>query len=385
MNIIGIIIESNPFHNGHLYFVNQIKSKLNPDIIVAVTSTSFTMRGEISVIDKYQKTNALLNSGVNVVLEFPFILSTQSSDYFALNAVNILHSFGVNHIVCGCETTNINFFDKIFEIETSNDFNNILKNNLKDHHSYKKTFSNSLSMFNLNDEEINLFQEPNFTLAYQYYKVIRTKFSNLSFSLIQRTNHYDDLKLNDSISSAKAIRSGLLSNQDINNFVPYDYSYTNLRKASDNLFNILKYSLLINNFSLNIVVDKERISNLIQKNINNTNSYDDLINLLANKRYSKSRIRRYLLYLILNISEFYHETNYLRILGIDEIGSNYINTLDKNTKKLIFAGINEEKYNSIINEIAKIELKTSHLYSIICENQEIINNEFKFPIRKKDR
>ena len=107
MNIVGIIIETNPFHNGHMHFINEIKRIYQPDLIIAVTSTSFTMRGEISVINKFDKTNALLQAGVDLVLEFPFILSTQSSDYFASNAISILNEIGVNHIICGCENENI--------------------------------------------------------------------------------------------------------------------------------------------------------------------------------------------------------------------------------------------------------------------------------------
>ena len=43
------------------------------------------------------------DAGVNIVLEFPFILSMQSSDYFAANAVKILSDIGVTDIICGCE------------------------------------------------------------------------------------------------------------------------------------------------------------------------------------------------------------------------------------------------------------------------------------------
>ena len=58
MNIVGIIIETNPFHNGHMYFINEIKEKYQPDLIIAVTSTSFTMRGEISLLNKFDKSLA---------------------------------------------------------------------------------------------------------------------------------------------------------------------------------------------------------------------------------------------------------------------------------------------------------------------------------------
>ena len=144
MNIVGIIIETNPFHNGHMHFINEIKRIYQPDLIIAVTSTSFTMRGEISVINKFDKTNALLQAGVDLVLEFPFILSTQSSDYFASNAISILNEIGVNHIICGCENENIENLEYFYSLESTVQFNSFLKENLKKYKSYKQTFMDTL-------------------------------------------------------------------------------------------------------------------------------------------------------------------------------------------------------------------------------------------------
>ena len=45
MNISGIIVEYNPFHNGHLYHLNKTKELTNPDLIIAITSGNFTQRG----------------------------------------------------------------------------------------------------------------------------------------------------------------------------------------------------------------------------------------------------------------------------------------------------------------------------------------------------
>ena len=179
MNIIGIIIETNPLHNGHKYFIDEIKNKYNPDVLIAVTSTSFTMRGEVSVINKFDKTSALLKTGVNIVLEFPFILSTQSSDYFASNAVTILNSIGVNQIICGCEDDNIDNLKTFYELENTDVFKTIFKENLKKHNSYKQTFENTLKELNIDSFLIELFSKPNFTLAYQYYKSIKTNYPNI--------------------------------------------------------------------------------------------------------------------------------------------------------------------------------------------------------------
>ena len=129
--------------------INEIKRIYQPDLIIAVTSTSFTMRGEISVINKFDKTNALLQAGVDLVLEFPFILSTQSSDYFASNAISILNEIGVNHIICGWENENIENLEYFYSLESTVQFNSILKENLKKYKSYKQTFMDTLEKVNI--------------------------------------------------------------------------------------------------------------------------------------------------------------------------------------------------------------------------------------------
>ena len=104
MKIFGIILEANPLHYGHQYFISEIKKIYKPDLIVAIMSTSFTMRGEISLLDKFTKTNLLLENEIDIVLELPFILGVQSADYFAKNCIDILNLLKITDLAFGSET-----------------------------------------------------------------------------------------------------------------------------------------------------------------------------------------------------------------------------------------------------------------------------------------
>ena len=107
MNIIGVIAEYNPFHNGHKYHIETIK-KIYPDsLIVCVLNGYFMQRGEISVLTKEDKTRIALENDIDIVVELPFIYGTQASDIFAYNSVKILNEFKVDHIIFGSETNNI--------------------------------------------------------------------------------------------------------------------------------------------------------------------------------------------------------------------------------------------------------------------------------------
>lgn len=383
MNIIGIIIEANPFHNGHQYFINKIKNDFSPDVIIALTTTSFTMRGEISVIDKFSKTQALLDAGANLVLEFPFVLATQSSDYFSINALSILNQIGINQLICGCETDDESILQQFYQIEQSEIFKTTFKENLKKYTSYKKTFSITLSLLGIDQYLIDLFNQPNFTLSYQYYKTIRCCFPHIKLKLIKRTNHYDDLSLSYKIVSAKAIRQAIINQKKTNKYVPFQYQYTNIIQAEQQIFNLLQYQLLIKNYN-NKLIDKEGTIYYLRKNISNCYSYSELINKTINKRYTKARINRTILYIVHNVKQFFHQIPYLRILGFDQYGINYLHIIPKAIKSLIFSSINEIDEKHLFYNIATTEIKSTTLFAIITNNNKLIENEYKLPIRKKE-
>ena len=83
MKSIGIICEYNPFHNGHLYHINEVK-KLFPNYnIILVISGPFTERGDISILTKWEKAEIALFYGVDLVVELPFIYASGSADLFS--------------------------------------------------------------------------------------------------------------------------------------------------------------------------------------------------------------------------------------------------------------------------------------------------------------
>ena len=168
MKVFGIILEANPFHYGHQYFINEIKKEYKPDLLIAITSTSFTMRGEISLLDKFTKTNLLLENGIDIVLELPFILGVQSADYFAKNCVDILNLLKITDLAFGSETTNINLYHQFYDFISQQQIDT---NDFKAY-SKKQQINALLHSSNFSKEDISIINMPNFTLGFQYIKSI---------------------------------------------------------------------------------------------------------------------------------------------------------------------------------------------------------------------
>ena len=107
---IGIVAEYNPFHNGHLYQIRKIKEIFGEDVlIVVVISGDFVQRGEISFLDKWEKTQLSLGCGVDLVVELPLYYSIQNAEIFSRMATRILDYLGIDIQVFGAEEEILKF------------------------------------------------------------------------------------------------------------------------------------------------------------------------------------------------------------------------------------------------------------------------------------
>ena len=120
MDVIGVIAEYNPFHNGHLYHIKEIKRMYPNSIIVAVISTSFLQRGEVSILNKWDKTRICLENGIDLVIELPFVFSSQSADVFSYGALKILNYLNVNKLVFGSESNDIKLLYNLAKEQLNN-------------------------------------------------------------------------------------------------------------------------------------------------------------------------------------------------------------------------------------------------------------------------
>ena len=94
-NILGIVCEYNPFHNGHLYHLTESKKITNSDYSVAVISGNFTQRGEPSIINKWLKAEMALKSGVDLVIELPSYIFNIKCRKFCSWCSKILDSLNI--------------------------------------------------------------------------------------------------------------------------------------------------------------------------------------------------------------------------------------------------------------------------------------------------
>ena len=369
MQKVGIICEYNPFHNGHLYHINKIKEIFDDPTIVLVMSSHFTERGDLSILNKWDKTEIALNNGVDLVVELPFEFSTQSSDIFAKGAISILKNLDVEYIVFGSESNNIVKLTKLAEIQNTYEYNHELNKLIKEGISYPKAASNAL--MHLHGEEVDT---PNDILALSYIKEINNQKADITPLSIKRTNDFNSSNIQGNIISANLIRKNL-DKIEIAKYVPKNAikNYYNT-----NYFNYLKYKIISSeDLSIYQTVD-EGIENKLKKEILNSNTIDELILNVKSKRYTYNKIKRMLIHILTSFTK--EEANkrkdirYIRVLGFNKKGRLYLNSIKKKIKIPIYTNFNKD---------LELELKVTKIYSLIVNDESLIKKEIKNIIIKK--
>ncbi|MBR6025401.1 MAG: nucleotidyltransferase family protein, partial [Firmicutes bacterium] len=120
MKIVGAVAEFNPFHKGHMYFINAIRSEIAPDGIVCIMSGDFTQRGFPAVCDKWARAKAALACGCDLVVELPAVFCLSSASDFAYGGIKILKSLGTTDIAFGSETGESDELVRLASVNTEN-------------------------------------------------------------------------------------------------------------------------------------------------------------------------------------------------------------------------------------------------------------------------
>ena len=372
MKSIGIIAEYNPFHNGHLYHIKKIKEKYKDYTIILVMTGNFTERGDVSIIDKWKRKDIALNYGIDLVIELPFPFSTQSADFFAYGAITLLEKLKVEKIVFGSESNNIEDLELIAKTQIENElFDNLVSLYSKNGYNYPTALSKAIE--DLTNKRIDA---PNDLLGISYIKTILKNKYNIKYESIQRTNDYHEKKSSKEIASATTIRNNLKNNEDIKKQVP-ELTYNNMNNLHfiEDYFNLIKYKIITEkDLSIYQTVD-EGIDSLLKKEIINCNSYDELINKIKSKRYTYNKISRMLLHILCNFTKEkankFKEIKYIRILGFNKKGKEYLNKVKKDIDIPIISKINREK-----DEMLEFELETTLIYDLPY-NENLIKCEYR--------
>ncbi len=352
MKAVGIVVEYNPFHNGHLYHAQSGKRAnefrycdCGHERII------FTKRRARNRIQMAKNTDGIAG-GIDLVVELPYLYSTQKAELFAKGAVSILTEMGVDSINFGSESGNITEFEELVNVmnEKKPTFNRLVKDHLKKGYSYPRAASEAFKQLDTNSSVLSL-SEPNNILGYHYVKAIHEDGNKIKATTIHRRQaHYHDKDLpTASIASATSIREALKKEnglQEIEHVMPattlqllreYAISYS-LLHTWEHYYPSLHYKVTSTSAKqLQLIYEcEEGLEYRVKDMMKIATSFHDWMEKMKTKRYTWTRLQRLATHILTNTTKEEMEEGLseptlpqIRLLGMNEKGQAFL----KNTKK----------------------------------------------------
>lgn len=403
-NVLGIVAEYNPFHNGHLHHLIESQKLTNYDYTIAVMSGSFTQRGDVSIIDKWSRAQMAIENGVDLVIELPTIYAISSAENFASGAIKILDSLGiVDYLSFGSECNDISILSDVTDVLTNepSEYKSLLAHELSRGVSFPKARERALMMY-LNDIRRfnNVLSSPNNILGIEYLKALSNQSSKIQPITIKREGsayNDDSIPVDSNFASATSIRN-ICQSHDINilqNFMP-ESSFNILQDCLENghlVKNISEFDKLII-FTLR-QMSTDEISNLpdvseglefaIKSAVNQCNTTAELLSIINTKRYTQTRLKRIFLYALLGITKKDMQISktikpYIRILGFNNKGRELISEISKQNRKLTIISSVKKFMDSNSNKNLKLMLEkdiwATNVFTLAYEYDSIGNLDY---------
>jgi predicted nucleotidyltransferase len=413
MKTTALIVEYNPFHNGHQYHLNQSKKITGNDNLIVIMSGNFTQRGDAAILDKWARTRQALSCGADLVVELPLIYNIRSAEYFAYYSIlSLAKSNIVDSIVFGSEAGNIEILSAIALalINESPEFKNALQNYLKKGLNFptarRKALLDTYQSYNelkkIDPEKIRkILAAPNNILAIEYLKSLLRLNSKIKAHTIKRvgTDYYSQ-EVNKNYASASLIRN-LINNRPqkealsaIKKLMP-EKSWTILKneiesgrfvKSDSQNQIILKTIDLIRRLKAEDLKKYKGIANglenrFIEKAASEFNP-EKFLNSLKTKNLTETRVKRKILQIYFSMkAEKINlvETNaphYLRVLGVKKGKEYLLSKLQSESETEIIINPAEKINNININDDQALNLSLSYdllasdLYALLYQNLE---------------
>lgn len=367
MSVSAIIAEYNPFHNGHLYQLENI----NCEYKIVIMSSSFTQRGTPSILNKFNRARLAIENGADLILELPVIYATSSAQIFAEGAISILNNL---QIVDGLYFGSENNLEEL--IPLSYELNKVDKLNIKNYMSQGNSFikSRELAMPHLSSNDLTILNKPNNILAIEYLKALNKFKSSITPHSIPRKNvDHSSKEAVENYASASLIRDLYSKNKidELKHLVPHN-TYNALLNSSqfslNDLLKIFKYKILSETINYQDYMDYEiGLENRFYKFINDTD-YETFISNISTKRYTKARIRRLILHILFDLKRSFilESLNhpYIRVLCTNKKGTYLLKKLKDNRIQYI-SNFSENFEDNFLNQIIKKEFIATSIYNAL--------------------
>ena len=411
MKVTGIIAEYDPFHNGHSYHIKKAKEMTGADAIVVVMSGHFTQRGMPAFFRRDARVRMAVDGGADLVIELPYIYACNSSHEFARGAAGILNGIGcVDALVFGAETDDMDTLGRAARAAAGTDDRSsaYIKEEMKNGVSYPEALTRSVEKI-YGAQTAAVLREPNNLLGIEYMKALRELGSGIKPFIVGRRSaaHGESLEMlherkqEQRIASGTAVRKAvyaggaraaemLVPDTSFSIISGYErssgFSFTEYRdKIKKNMFELLKYKIITSDESelAEVYGVTEGLENRLKSCISGAEDIDGLIDSVKSKRYTRARISRTLMHLLINLRttdfETLRETYCARVLGFSPTGGKLLRLMSESSAIPVFSNLSRlDKRSPEAARVLKYDMRASDVYALLYGSGDAPGRERRF-------
>lgn len=411
MKVTGIIAEYDPFHNGHSYHIKKAREMTGADAIVVVMSGHFTQRGMPAFFRRDARVRMAVDGGADLVIELPYIYACNSSHEFARGAAGILNGIGcVDALVFGAETDDMDTLGKAARAAAGTDDRSsaYIKEEMKNGVSYPEALTRSVEKI-YGAQTAAVLREPNNLLGIEYMKALRELGSGIKPFIVGRRSaaHGESLEMlherkqEQRIASGTAVRKAvyaggaraaemLVPDTSFSIISGYErssgFSFTEYHdKIKKNMFELLKYKIITSDESelAEVYGVAEGLENRLKSCISGAEDIDGLIDSVKSKRYTRARISRTLMHLLINLRttdfEPLRETYCARVLGFSPTGGKLLRLMSESSAIPVFSNLSRlDKRSPEAARVLKYDMRASDVYALLYGSGDAPGRERRF-------
>lgn len=346
MNVVGIIAEYNPFHNGHQWHLNKAKALSESNYAITVMSGNFVQRGEPAIFDKWLRAEMAVRGGVDLVIELPVVFSVRSAQDFAAGGIRLLHALGlVSHVCFGAELADIHKLKTISKSLDNPAIISEMKKNLQNGGTYATALTQAIRNYSQDDTSSAILRGPNNILAIEYLRAINQFAPTLiPLALPRQYAQHNDSEIVAAFASASAIRTEILEHCSMTHKLASSLPITSSKiidvalqsgrgPVTFQAFSKIVLSLLrmaSPQTLQQIPYIAEGLENKLLRHALEATSIEELFTLLKSKRYPFTRLQRIIVHALL-------QTKKTDIISLDDTGPLYARILafNQNGRQLL--------------------------------------------------
>ncbi len=369
MECFGVVAEFNPFHDGHAYFIDEAKKMTGCGCCIAAMSGDFTQRGEPAIFDKWERAEAAVRKGADLVVEIPQVFACSPAPLFAKGGVGVLAGLGIcSHLAFGSESGSVDDLLMLSEFIEEHDemINDLTGSLMKEGLSYPKAREKAVSLMPGGKD----FAAPgsNDILAVEY---LRQDLGGMTPVAVKRkgAGHTE---------TASAIRDEIIK-KDPDRYAAEQKRY----------FDLVAYKIMTTGADEleDLLSSGSGLGYKLKKEVRYAKDLDDLIDRVKSKVYTRTRITRLLTHIILGVrKEDAAEPGYVRVLAMNGTGAEALRIVKKNGLNTLPVISNINKDAELLDDLQKkmisFDIMAGDVYNIIKDRDRYDHSDYvKSPVK----